>query len=244
MKTTKRAPLPLLTTHLANVALNKQIGLVFLQQEAQNTHGLTSLSEESLVSDQLHVGSWMIKSFLPYAVVNDKKAPPVDAWMGFEPFDLSCGLEDLLNIDTEGIEHCKGVVKQIEAEHTALSDQLWSFDHPPSINVLRKIMAQVKECVVYTATRIEAIKVCAQMDTSSPEAMMRSLTSRGPQMGSDLLAGFGGMLGIAGIGPLGYLGIKNMITPPMVFSQMFLKVVRRVVEGKAIQEGYTRLTSE
>lgn len=240
----KRAPLPFLTTHLANVALNKQIGLVFVSQEAQETCGLNEVSHESLVSDQLHVGSWMIKSFLPYAVANDEEASPVDVWMEFEPFDLTCGIEGLMNIDKTGIERCKEVAEQIEAERAAFGDQLWKLDHQPSVNFLRKIVAQVEECIAYTAKRVEAIKMCAQMDTSSPDAMLRSLMSRGPEMGADLLSGFGGMLGAVGVGPLGYLGIKNMITPPMVFSRRFIAVVRRVVEVKAIEEGYTRLASE
>ena len=240
MMTTKRTPLPFLTTHLANVALNKQIGLVFLMQDAQETCGLTSVSEESLVSDQLNVGAWMINFFMHHKVAVGNISDTATPWMEFEPFDISRGVQSLMNFDREEMKGCMEMVKQIDAERAKIDDQLWNPEHEDAQGFLKKIVAQIHECVAYAAKRVEAIKLCAEMDPDDPAAMVESLVSRGPEMGMDLLAGFGGLLGGAGIGPLGYLTIKNAIAPPITFSRRFLDVVRCVVETKAVQEGYTK----
>lgn len=38
------APMPLVGTHVANIALNKDLGLTFLLSNPQTTHGLTEVS--------------------------------------------------------------------------------------------------------------------------------------------------------------------------------------------------------
>lgn len=238
---TKTTVLPFLTTHIANIALNKQIGLVFLLEDAQNTCGFSDVSEESLVSDQLHVGAWMIASFGRRTALSVSEEQ-VEPWTAFKPFDMD-DVTDHVNIDKDGLKNAADLVEQIDAERMALGDQLWNLENGPSLKFLQRVVAQVQECVAYTATRVDAIKVCSQVDPSSPEALFESLTSHGTDLGLRLLSKFSG-LGLGCVGAMGYLRIKHTITPPMVFTRRFVEVVRRVVEDKAISEGYIKPLAE
>lgn len=234
--------LPFLSTHVANIAQNKQLGLVFLMQRAQETFGLSSVSQESLVSDQLQVGAWMIQRFIS---PSDGKCR-VDAWAEFEPFSLyNTTIENMRHRNVQEITRMMKLVQAIDDERVALGEQLWVDEHAPSAMFLQKVIVQTQECVAYTEKRVDAIKVSLEVDSSSPEAMFESLMTRGTETGMGLLSRFGSsVIGVAGIGPMAYLAIKNMITPPMIFGQHFLDVVRQVVEKKAIEAGYTRLAVE
>ena len=55
--------MPILGTHAANIALNKEIALSFLTSGPQDTFGLTEYSNESYLNDKLVVATWMIQGF-------------------------------------------------------------------------------------------------------------------------------------------------------------------------------------
>jgi len=231
-------PQPFLMTHVANIALNKQIGLVFLMQNAQETSGLSDVSRESLNCDQLFVGSWMINSFAPYSQRSeDSSEGNSQPWEEFEPFDIASGMECRTSVDSIEMERLIRVINAIDAERVALGDKLWDEAHEPAVSFLKKLVVQVDECVAYTTRRVEAIKLCAGMDPNDPESFVECLTSCGEEMGMDIMQGFGGM-GMHAMGAAGYLMIKNVITPPMIFCQRLLGVIRAVVEERAVEEGY------
>jgi hypothetical protein len=204
-RTRTNVKLPFLTTHVANIALNKQLGLVFLMQNPQTTCGLTEVSEESLRADQLAVAAWMMKAFAPFSKTLDD-AKVHQPWMQFRPF--TGGLEAMMHVDHGAIQSHREVVEQIDAQRLALGDKLWHPENEDGWDFRGRVVAQIDECVAYTAGRVDAIKECA----------------------------VSGDMGSA----IGYLAIKNAITPPMMFTSDFLKVVRWVVVDPAIEYGYTQ----
>lgn len=216
MMATQSRSLPFLTTHVANIALNKQLGLVFLTSEAQRTCGLTEVSHESLMCDQIQVGTWMIDAFLPPL----KSEAGLESWLELEPYNARDPFDmDTMLPDQVALGKGKEVIESIRIEMERLGNAIWDIDRIESLAFLRKLIIQGEECISYTVQRTILIKKLVDLHSANDQTLMGATSA------------------------LGYLAVKNAVTAPMIFSREFLKILRCVVTKKAVAEGYVALAS-
>lgn len=159
--------LPFTGTHVANLALNKAIGLVFLQSGPQRTDGLSSISEESFRTDQLQIAAWMIQSFM--GPDNIRFGEP---WRRFESFDLKAAINHPMLVDSEQLCMCDEMLRVANKEVEALGDRLWDTNHQPSNEFQQRLLTQIEECVAYTKERIELIQNCSREPSDGGTAMV------------------------------------------------------------------------
>ncbi len=217
---------PILTTHVANIALNKAIALPFLLSQPQNTHGLTDYSGESYTNDKLQVALWMIYEFM-----GSDENPPVKPWVELPEWEMPMGAMD----GAETMTEFEPLLKVIKKEAKDAGD-LWDKKNQKGISFLSKIVAQVHECVWYTNQRLTAILVCHKMGPAgenNPEAIFDG----GPALADKIMSNPMAMIG-------GYLMVKNEFNSKKILAKGLLNIILSFLVDKAIQEGYTTLVEE
>ncbi len=229
------SPPPFLTTHLANIALHKKLGLVFLLAEPQKTFGLTTVSELSLVHDQLAVARWMILDFLgqPNEIPRDPSPwYPIGA---YHPHAIGNALAP-----REEIEAVGNLIAQIRNEFDDLEPRSFWHKHDAGYIFAMRVIAQIEACERHIRRCTDIIKLCAELLQSANGApeRARTLMSLGPEAECELMNAFG-MMGIDGIGAVGYLTMKSAVTAPCIFAEKFLVILRDMIKPEAIQSGYT-----
>lgn len=240
MTKTQTRVLPFLTTHVANVALNKFIGLIFLQSGPQETHGLTVVSGESLANDRIQVAAWMIEHFMGCADADKALQDSVRPWMTLEEYEPRKGFFSEAGAETH--ERVEEIATQIAQELDGLKDDnIWDSTNLKARALLFKILKQTEECIRYTNDRVAMIQVVADLsdfaESRDTIGMMNHLVSRGSSIAERLgkLIEQEGMLGIM----TAYLRIKNDITPGISLSYHFGRLLVDFITPHAIQRGYT-----
>lgn len=234
-----RKVLPFLGTHVANIALNRQIGLIFLFSRPQETHGLTEVSHESFLNDQLQVAQWMILNFLEPHEHEHAPTPWVEVpeWR-VQMMEMPDPAESARFEETLG---------QIHAEAQALAGELWNRENETARAFLLRLAVQISECVRFTNRRVTAIKVCGRLgglgENPDQVEFEEELLTAGPTLAQELMETFG-FAGRNGIGPMGYLAIKNSTPALRIFAMKLLELVRRLLVDEAVKRGYARPTSD
>ncbi len=217
----KNQDLPLLRTHVANIALNKNIALLFLLSDAQETHGLTEYSNESYINDKLLVAVWMIENFTRF---NEKSQKP---WVELPEWEVP-------NSSADGVKNMTefdGIIEKIKQEAQDL-ENIWDPKNVKAVTFLEKIVAQARECIWYTNQRLTAIQVLSKagpMGEDDPEAIM----SAGPKLAAKLLANPMMML-------VGYLAVKNEFSGKRILASRLLGIILEFLVNKAVEEGYAK----
>jgi len=234
-----RRPSPPFTgTHIANIALNKQIGLIFLLAEHQETCGLTSLSHESLTNDQLQTARSMILNFLEPEEDEKTQEPwiSIPEWrvkfMEFpEPEETKCFEAVLTLIHTE-------------AEH--LGDKLWDPKNQEARAFLLRATNQINECVHYINRRLAAIKVSLNLFDLGEDADLAEceeiLSGAGLKLADELKDAFFSK-SYMDLGAFGY-GMKNFHSATSIFAKNLLEFARGILTEEAIRRDYTAPTCD
>ncbi|MBI4280796.1 hypothetical protein HY628_01200 [Candidatus Uhrbacteria bacterium] len=232
--------MPFLGTHVANIALNKQIGLVFLLARPQETHGLTDVSHESFLNDQLQVARWMILRFMEHYDYEQMPKP----WIEVPEWRVKV-MEMPDPTESASFEKSLG---QILGEAQALKDQLWNPKNEEARSFLLRLASQINECVRYTNRRLEAIKLCSRLgdmdENADPLEFEEELLTVGPKLAREIIENCSMGIGMRAIAAIGYLGIKNSVPALRVFAQNILKLVGELVADEAVRRGYTSPTSD
>jgi len=136
---------PSLSTHVANIALNKDIGLYFLLAEEQDIQGGATLSGETLLGDQLLVASAMLEAFLDN-YISEKANPFVD--MGWNP-------KDCLGLPNEAqLEKFKGILDDMRMGIDFFCWEFWSKSYSAnSRSYLESLTLQADACAAYMRQR-------------------------------------------------------------------------------------------
>ncbi len=232
----KKEPLPFLGTHVANIALNKQVGLVLLFSGPQRTHGLTEVSEESYLNDQLQIARWMILHFMEFQSHNNETMP--EPWVEVPEWHVKI-MEAPDSVELAKFEEVLG---QIRTEAQAFESELWNPNDKEACTFLLRLTVQINECVRFTNRRLEAIKVCARLcdlgQDPDPIEFGEELLTVGPKLAQELIE-ICSIMGMVGITALGYLGIRNSVPALRVFAMKLFRLVRGLLVDEAIKRGYT-----
>lgn len=217
-----------LSTHVANLALNPRIGLIFIFQEPQETHGLTSISHESLVADQLAVGAWMLLQLLE----NDPeggthKSAQFKPWINL-PAYIPIRDEKSVPAKTKTYED---VLTCIREQMAALGNDLWDPENADARTFLFRLTEQAYACARYIAERTFILKACSVLP-DDPEKLLRRLSPLDPEIVQAFIENFGLESG------LGYLNIKHGSPSEIKFVYGFLEILRTAVKDEAVKHGY------
>lgn len=234
-KQMKKGSLPFMGTHVANIALNKQVGLVLLFSDPQTTCGLTEVSQESFLNDQLQIARWMIQHFV--GLRDDEHMP--EPWVEVPEWRVK-----LMEMpDPAELAEFEETLGQIHTEAQALGSELWNPKNEDARIFLQRLMAQINECVRFTNRRLEAIKVCARLGDlgENPDQMEfeAELLTVGPKLAQEMVEVCSMGMGMLGITALGYLGIKNSTPALRIFAMELLQLVRGLLADEAVKRGYT-----
>ncbi len=149
---TSKILLPSLSTHAANIALNRDLGLRFLLATPQETHGLTDWSRETLTGDQLLVAATMIRGFLGREVSLNAKS---FIGMRVERKDLEERTPDAVDL-AEYILVSSNMSQALEMFHS----EMWKPDCSTEAKMfLDSLILQIEECAAYTRDRTIAIEM-------------------------------------------------------------------------------------
>ena len=237
----RKEPLPFMSTHVANFALNKQVGLVLLFSSPQETCGLTAVSEESFLNDQLQIAQWMILNFLGHWDEN-KDGYAKEPWCHVPEWRVKSN-EMPDPVESANFEEILG---QIRSEAQAFEGELWSPENGDARVFLLRLTAQINECVRYINRRLEAIKVCVRLidlgENPNPLEFEEELLTVGPKLAQEIVDTCSMGMGMCGIVTLGYLGIKNSVPALNIFAKHLLQFVRGLITDEAIKRGYTNPT--
>ncbi|MDD5725879.1 MAG: hypothetical protein PHC53_00500 [Patescibacteria group bacterium] len=227
----KNDPLPFIGSHVANYALNKQVGLVLLLAEPQDTHGMTTLSCESFRNDQLQIARWMIINFLGA----DEEERKVKPWIEMPEWHAEIS-NQVSPVEKANYERIRD---EIRKDAKAMRDAMWI--DPLMRRFLLRLAAQIQECVAYTNRRVEAVKLCGSLATIKEDHDFEiAFRSRNSDLLEEVMRSYGNLLpGKAGLG-LAYLGIKNSITAAMCFAIDLLGIVRQILPKEAAERGYAK----
>lgn len=231
-------PLPFLTTHVANLALNKKIGLIFLQDGPQETHGLTTISEESLANDQLQVAAWMIQHFMGWQESDQSLSATAQPWAELDEYDPST---PPLDFDAVGIKHMEDIANQITSELDGIMGDPWDHTNIAARRLLFRVLRQTEECVRYNNDRIAIVQLSADLDKVHDKGgqvdLFEHIMSGGPSIGRRMakLIEREGIVGIL----TAYLRTKNAVTPGMILGRYLKNAVVKFIEPHATGHGYT-----
>lgn len=236
----EKESLPFMGTHVANIALNKQVGLMLLFADPQETHGLTEVSHESLLNDQLQVARWMILHFMQSRY--DERRP--EPWVEVPEWRVK--LREMP--DSAELAKFEETLGQIHTEAQALENELWNPENEDACTFLLRLAVQINECVCFTNRRLEAIKVCVRLSAlgQNPDPMEfeAELLTVGPKLAREMKEVCSMGMGMLGIMAMGYLGIKNSMPAPRIFAMKLLQLVRGLLTDEAVKQGYTSPTSD
>lgn len=236
----KKEPLPFMGTHVANLAQNKRVGLVLLFSGPQETHGLTEVSEESFLNDQLQIARWMILHFVQPR--DDQRMP--EPWHDVPEWRVKCN-EMPDPAESASFEEALG---QMRSEAQALEGELWNLENEDARTFLLRLAVQINECVRYTNRRLAAIKVCARLgnlgQNPDPFEFEEELMTVGPKLAREMAETCSMGMGMLGITAFGYLGIKNSVPALRIFAGHLLRFVRELLADEAVKRGYTSPTRD
>lgn len=213
--------LPILRTHVANIALNKEIALHFLLSNPQETHGLTEYSSESYINDKLLVAVWMIQQFVNFDEEDE------EPWVRLPEWEIP----DSSMSGFKTAEEFDEIIAKIQKESKSFVN-LWDKENTKTITFLKKIVAQASECICYTNQRLTAIQILYKigpMGQGDPDTLM----SAGFKMAEKLSSNPMIML-------MGYLVVKNEMNSKRILAAHLLKIILEFLVDKAVQEGYTK----
>lgn len=231
----KRSPLPFMGTHIANIALSPQLGLIFLFATPQRTHGLTEVSHETMLNDQLQVARWMIMNFLKGHIDLDESA--------YEPWAKIRDYEPVMaeSPDPQDVERYNEICSSAMEQIMDLGDQLWNREDDGAVEFLTRLVGQIEQIVNFTNQRVDIIKCLAHLRPDDPivmieDQLMRLGYKRAKQIGSTF-RGFGRYSGIVTIG---YVAVKNGRNAERLFAHQLLEIARQVLSPEAIKRGYAK----
>lgn len=228
-------PWPFVGSHVANYALNKEVGLILLHSKPQVTPGYTSVSEESLLIDQLQIAICMLSVFLDG---EDEESESMKPWIAVPEWRPNAHERK-----TDPLETAKygSAFDEIQSKAQALGEGLWS-NSPEARNFLIKLSLQLHECLRYLNRRVEAVKLCARVmgyPRDSHEAALE-MVSRGPELARELDQSYSslgpGLIGIS----MAYLAIKSGKPALRYFAENLLKLAREVLTSEAVRRGYVQ----
>ncbi|MCX6778919.1 MAG: hypothetical protein NTU97_01675 [Candidatus Magasanikbacteria bacterium] len=234
----EKVVLPFMGTHVANLALNRQIGLVVLLSGPQRTCGLTSISHESWLNDQLQVAGWMIQDFLDFPREDGEDFP--QPWIKVPEWKVK------VNESPDKAEKAQfeGVLRQITAEAQAFGAELWNPKNEEARVFLLRLVSQINECVLYTNRRLEAIKVCLRLcdlgENPNLTDFQEELLTVGPRLAQEIVDVCAMGMGMLGVSAVGYCGIKNSFSALSLFATDLHVFICGLLTEEAIRRGYTR----
>ncbi len=238
-------PQPFVSTHVANIARNTQLGLVFLQSGPQRTSGLTEVSEESFLNDQLQIARWMILHFLN--THPDDVTP--DPWIKIPKWQVK--INEFPAPDE--LESYKALMKQLHSQLESLDNPIWDARYEQAKTFLLRLTAQLNECIAFTNDRIAVIKMAHDLGTvvlekeDYPEKLAdcQDIIMRlGLKLGQQVIEACSMGLGMRGVATMGYLGVKNSTPAVRLFSYDLLDFARELITETAIERGYTPIATE
>lgn len=236
----KTGPLPFMGTHVANLAQNKRVGLVLLFSEPQETHGLSAVSEESFLNDQLQIARWMILHFVQPR--DDQRMP--EPWRDVPEWRVQVS-EMPDPVESASLEEALG---QMRNDVQALGGELWNPENEDARTFLLRLTVQINECVRYTNRRLAAIKVCVRLGdlgkNPDPIEFDEELLTVGPKLAREMVEQCSMGMGRIGVMTVGYLGIKNSVPALRIFAGHLLRFVRELLADEAVKRGYASPTSD
>gem|GEM_PF-4047793 len=228
-------------THVANFAQNKRVGLELLFSSAQETHGLTEVSKESFLNDQLQIARWMILHFVE--PLRDQQRMP-EPWRDVPEWRVQI-MERPDHAELASFEEALG---QMHNEAQALEGELWNPENEDARTFLLRLANQIMECVRYTNRRLAAIKVCARLSDlgkdPDPVEFEAEMMTVGPKLALEMVERCSMGMGMNGIMVVGYLGIKNSRPALRIFAGHLLLFVRELLADEAVKRGYTGPTRD
>ncbi|MCF6277067.1 MAG: hypothetical protein L3J07_04515 [Candidatus Magasanikbacteria bacterium] len=243
----KIKPLPFLKTHVANIAQNPDLGLVFLYSEPEKTNGLTSVSHESFTNDQLQIAKHMIQHFAEITR-DDLKTEFPKPWVEipeWKPARLTDW--DIKKIESD-IVKIKAMMQSIERLTIDKTDPefklFWELARQDGEckRICKKIIRQIDEFVLFANRRILGVQVCCNIINlpKDSEEFESALHSGGLELANDIIKAFSfdEKMDILDAGLFGYGGIKNEDSAPREVAPEFVKLLRSLLLHESIRHGY------
>lgn len=199
-----------LSTHIAVIALNKDIGLRFLHAPDQTTHGGTSRKGIATLHDKMAVAWWMLRSFMsPTGVPEEGKfftgrADGTDSSFVqpvFSPEDVQ--RSQPTNRET-------AVLADLRSSMDQLLPYLWAESHQDCderVKFLIQLIGQVEFCLEYLSEWIFQLDSAAHQIVADPSRV---------------------------------LYLKNLIPYEFLFCAQIFEILMAVVDLRAIEVGYQK----
>ncbi len=237
-----KKPLPFLTTHVANIALNLDYCLYFLYSKPAKISNFESVSEESLINDQLNVSGYLIKHFLGLFLGGE---PTREPWIEIPRWKASKIISDTSEKGRKKIkkeeESFLFMIDEIKKTSQRFGKNIWNPHNKDARKFLRKVIAQINQFVLYTNRRVLCAKICSQLPDPEDgfEDFESVLHSGGPELAQEIMDIFLGQDDPKNLtGANGYMLIANEESTPRKFAPILLNTARSLLLDEALRRGY------
>lgn len=234
-----KKPLPFLTTHVANIALNLDYCLYFLYSKPAKIPNFESVSEESFTNDQLNISGYLIKHFLGLFLGGKPTQEPWVKIQRWSPKRMAHTKSDKKRKKEE--ESFLLMIDSIQKTSQRFGKKLWDPHNKEARKFLRRLVTQINQFVSYTNRRVLCAQICSQLPDpeDSIEDFQSVLYSSGPKLAQEIMEIFLGQDDSKNLtGPNGYVLIANEASIPRKFAPALLDITRSLLLDEALRRGY------